>query len=125
MDYAGVDAGTGEQAEEAPTSEEERWWLGAQYSLVREVPDQPSMLVPVPPVDWGLRARRDPPRALGSIRLLTVDWDQSNRSAVDWGQTSRPPVHTSNSFLALAEIDDTEAWPLPRRPGDAQCGHNC
>ena len=39
LEYAGVDVGIGAHAEEGPTSEEERWWLGAQYGLVREVPD--------------------------------------------------------------------------------------
>ena len=91
LDYAGVDAGTGEQAEAAPTSEEERWWLGAQYSLVREVPDQPT--VPPLPALPGSRPRR--------------------------------PVPTSNSFIALAEIDDSTAWPLPSRPGDTRCGNPC
>ena len=36
LDYAGVDEGA---AEQAPATEEE-WWMGAQYSVVRELPDQ-------------------------------------------------------------------------------------
>ena len=40
LDYAGVDASAAEQTPAAPAAEEELW-MGAQYGVFREYPDQP------------------------------------------------------------------------------------
>ena len=122
LDYAGVDAGT-EQAAAAPAAEEE-WWMGAQCSVVRELSGQPTTPPPpTPPRSWPARSARFfladssyPPagRLPGSCDVATV-----RQLSRQW-PGARRPVPTSNTFSALAELEDAAAWPLP-----AKCSAKC
>ena len=94
LDYVDADAET--QSAASAATEDAGWWLGAQYSLEREMPGQPTTqpTVPPPPVPLDPRPRR--------------------------------PVPTSNSFLALAEVDDPAEWPPLSQPAaSALCSHPC
>ena len=75
LDY--VDADSEAQHAASAATEDAGWWLGAQYSLEREMPGQPA-----PPVPPGHRPRRQ-------VRF-------SNPLAVR-------PVSLSNSFAVLAD----------------------
>ena len=73
MDYAGIDAGPEQHAAALPPAqagEEDEWWMGSQYCLLRELPDQ--LAAPPPPAQLYSRPARKPVSTCSSFTLLAA-----------------------------------------------------